>query len=480
MSLIWSYILNNDIFKGCIIVFLYSFSDDIYKVTLVDYTLEDAELFILLKRQCLHQAYYEFIYLVNTRVKGEKDYIFTKRDENGCILLHYAAQGGSTVILDTILENVSEDILQCTCIRGQNALHFAIRNDRTDMTIHLIKIYSKTFNKYDGKEKIKQSQTTDTNFTNGVFAPVHSVAWRGKLSLLQEFKNANFDISLETKSGLNILHVACLTKLSDESNKFCIHVLNNESKYIDPMKTDRSEWTIGHYASKSGRVELLKFMEKNKTLRSLITAQTMSRKTCLHIACEFANFDAVKFLVTKFASLLHCKDKLNWNALHFAAKGGSLEILKYLLENDLEIGSLTKDQKTILHVACIHKNLDISRYAVEHLSPELLNTATNTSGLLACHYLAVETKKDGTEADILEVLCNSDMNLKATCFKGLTLLEWAIDHLNINLIRAVVSVKFREKCGVDTESLKKAITRKQTQRFITILQTALNEINKKS
>lgn len=480
MSLIWSYILNNDIFKGCIIVFLYSFSDDIYKVTLVDYTLEDAELFILLKRQCLHQAYYEFIYLVNTRVKGEKDYIFTKRDENGCILLHYAAQGGSTVILDTILENVSEDILQCTCIRGQNALHFAIRNDRTDMTIHLIKIYSKTFNKNDGKEKIKQSQTTDTNFTNGVFAPVHWVAWQGKSGLLQEFKNANFDISLKTKSGLNILDVACLTKLSDESNKFCIHVLNNESKYIDPMKTDRSEWTIGHYASKSGRVELLKFMEKNKTLRSLITAQTMSRKTCLHIACEFANFDAVKFLVTKFASLLHCKDKLNWNALHFAAKGGSLEILKYLLENDLEIGSLTKDQKTILHVACIHKNLDISRYAVEHLSPELLNTATNTSGLLACHYLAVETKKDGTEADILEVLCNSDMNLKATCFKGLTLLEWAIDHLNINLIRAVVSVKFREKCGVDTESLKKAITRKQTQRIITILQTALNEINKKS
>lgn len=479
MSLIWSYILNNDIFKGCIIVFLYSFSDDIYKVTLVDYTLEDAELFILLKRQCLHQAYYEFIYLVNSRVKGEKDYIFTQRDENGCVLLHYAAHGGSTVILDTILENVSEDILQYTCIRGQNALHFAIRNNRTDMTIHLIKKYSKTLNKYDEKEKIKQSQTTDTNFTNGVFAPVHWVAWQGKSSLLQEFKDANFDISIKTRSGLNILDIACLTKLSDESNKFCIHVLNNESKYIDPMKTDISGWNLGHYASKSGRVELFKFMEKNKTLRSLITAQTMSRKTCLHIACEFANFDAVKFLVTKFASLLHCKDKLNWNALHFAAKGGSLEILKYLLENDLGIGSLTKDQKTILHVACIHKNLDISRYAVEHLSPELLNTATNTSGLLACHYLAVETKKDGSEADILEVLRNSDMNLKATCCRGLTLLEWAIDHLNINLIQAVVSVKFREKCGVDTKSLKKAITRKPDQTIILFLQTALNEMNEK-
>lgn len=471
--------MNNDIFKGCIIVFLYSFSDDIYKVTLVDYTIEDAELFILLKRQCLHQAYYEFIYLVNSRVKGEKDYIFTQRDENGCVLLHYAAHGGSTVILDTILENVSEDILHCTCIRGQNALHFAIRNNRTDMTIHLIKKYSKTLNKFDEKDKIKQSQTTDTHFTNGVFAPIHWAAWQGKSSLLQEFKNANFDISIKTRSGLNILDIACLTKLSDESNKFCINVLNNESKYIDPMKTDISGWNIGHYASKSGRVKLLEFMEKNKTLRSLITAQTMSRKTCLHIACEFENVDAVKFLVTKFASLLHCKDKLNWNALHFAAKGGSLEILKYLLENGLGIGSLTKDQKTILHVACIHKNLDISRYAVEHLSPELLNTATNTSGLLACHYLAVERKKDGSEADILEVLCTSDMNLQATCFRGLTLLEWAIDHLNINLIQAIVSVKFREKCGVSTDSLTKAMTRKTDETIKTILRKALNEMNKK-
>lgn len=472
--------LNNDLFKTMHYSLFNSFSDDIHKLTLVDYTIEDAELFILLKRQCLHQAYCEFIYLVNSRVKGKKEDIFRQRDENGCILLHYAAQGGSIAILDTILENVSEDILKFTCIRGQNALHFAIRNDRTDMTIHLIKIYSKSLNRYDEKEKIEERQTTDTRFTSGVFAPVHLVAWQGNLRLLQEFKNAKFDISIKTKNGLNILDVACLTKLSNESNNFCTYVLKNELKYIDPMKTDISGWNIGHYASKSGRVELLKFIEKNETLRSLITAQTLSLKTCLHIACEFANYEAVEFLVTKFASLLHCKDHLNWNALHFAAKGGSLKILKYLIENGLEIGCLTKDQKTILHVACIHKNLDISRYAVEHFSPKLLNTATNTSGMLASHYLAVETKKDGKEANILEVLCSSDMNLKATCHNGLTLLEWAIDHLNLDLIRAVVSVNSREKCGVDTTSLKKAKTRKQDQTIKTILLTVLNEMNEKS
>lgn len=83
---------------------MFVFSDDIYKLTLVDYTFEDAELFVLLKRYCLLQAYREFQYVVETRVDKKREYIFKQRDENGCILLHYAAQGGSTVILDIIIK----------------------------------------------------------------------------------------------------------------------------------------------------------------------------------------------------------------------------------------------------------------------------------------------------------------------------------------------------------------------------------------
>lgn len=442
------------------------FSDGIYKLTLVDYTFEDAELFILLKRQCLHQAFREFKYLVDTRVEGKKEYIFKQRDENGCILLHYAAQGGSTVILDCILNihKAPPDILHYTCIRGQNALHFAMKNNKTDMFMHLINNYKNRFE------------------SSGSFSPVHWVAWQGKVWLLDSLEKQNFDIFIKTRNGLNILDIACMTKISTESDKFCEDVLTkyNDPNKIDPMKTDLSGWNIAHYASMSGRLLILELIDKKQTLRSLITKETKWNKTCLHIACEHANVSTVQFLVAKFPTLLNCEDYLNWNALHYAAKGGSLEILEYLIENGLEIGCLTTDHKTILHVACIYKNLDICRFAAEHLSSKLLNTPTNTSGLLASHYLAVEKKEDGNEANILEILCNSDLNLEATCRNGLNLLEWAIDHLNIDLIRAVVSVKFREKCGVDTKSLKKAITRKQDQTIITILQTALNEINGKS
>lgn len=443
---------------------VFFFSDDIYKLTLVDYTFEDAELFILLKRYCLHQAFREFQYLVQTRVDIKKEYIFVQRDENGCILLHYAAQGGSTVILDFIIKKTSPDILQYTCIRGQNALHFAMRYNKTDMFMHLINTYKNQFQ------------------SSGPFSPVHWVAWQGKVWMLDSLEKQDFDIFIKTKNGLNILDIACMTKISTESNKFCEDVLTkyNDPNKIDPMKTDLSGWNIAHYASMSGRLLILELIDKKQTLRSLITKETKWNKTYLHIACEHANVSTVKFLVAKFSTLLHCEDYLSWNALHYAAKGGSLEIFEYLIENGLEIGCLTKDHKTILHVACIYKHLDICRFAAEHLSSKLLNTPTNTGGLLASHYLAVEKKEDGNEANILEILCNSNLNLKATCRNGLNLLEWAIDHLNIDLIRAVVSAKFREKCGVDTERLKKAITRKQDQTIITMLQTALNEINEKS
>lgn len=84
---------------------------------------------------------------------------------------------------------------------------------------------------------------------------------------------------------------------------------------------------------------------------------------------------------------------------------------------------------------------------------EFLNIVINISGLLVCYYLVVEIKKDGKEVYILEVFCNSDMNFKVICCSGFILLEWVIDYLNIYLIEVVVSVKFREKCGVDIESL---------------------------
>lgn len=86
-------------------------------------------------------------------------------------------------------------------------------------------------------------------------------------------------------------------------------------------------------------------------------------------------------------------DDLGWNAIHYAAKGGNSIILKELIKKEMDIGCLTTDGKTILHIAYIHKHLEIRKYAVKHLPTNLLNAQTNNNGLTAGHYLAVEKKR---------------------------------------------------------------------------------------
>lgn len=443
---------------------------------LVDYSIEDAELFQLLKRQCLHKAFPEFKYLVDTRIKDKREDIFLKHDEDGCKLLHYAAQGGCILILDEILR-VSKiklaNIHKHTCIRGQNALHFAVKYNKTDMAIHLFK-KSPSLNKYKQRNNSVQA-----------FAPVHWVAWHCNIFLLDQLKKEGVDIWIQTKNGLNVLDIACISTFSEESSKFCLHLLENEN-ISKLQKDDFSGWNIAHYASRSNNVDLLKLIEKKEKIeikdenkRSLITKKTNTSKTCLHIACEFAKYEAVEYILTKFKAVLNFVDDLGWNALHYAAKGGDVIILEELIKHRMDIGCLTTDGKTILHIACIHKHPEICEYAVKHLPKNRLNAKTKNNGLTAAHYLAVEKKEEGSETKILKILCKSDnMNLSATCKKGLNQLEWAIDHLNIELIRGIVSAKYREKCEVSRKSILKAIERKENldKEILNILKGASEEM----
>lgn len=59
----------------------------------------------------------------------------------------------------------------------------------------------------------------------------------------------------------------------------------------------------------------------------------------------------------------------------------------------MDIGCLTTDGKTILHIACINKHPEICEYAVKHPHKKNLNAQTNNNGLTAAHYLAVEKKR---------------------------------------------------------------------------------------
>lgn len=447
-------------------------TSQLYEMILTGYTTEDAELFRLIKQKCIIGSHIGFKYLVESRVKpNNKMDIFKQCDENGCLLLHFAAQGGSIVILDDIIEYGSKELLRYKCIRGQHALEFAIKFKHFDMTEHIIdKLSDENTQKANttGKgprsdcEAVKgnlgQATQNDCQHDLGEFAPVYWVSWIGNKQLLHILKTNGFDISTTTKTGLNALHIACISEKLKEDITFCEQILLNESNKIDPESTDLSGWNVCHFASMSNFM-VLKYIEKDKKLRNLIMKKTKSDKTCLHIACEYAQRDTVKLIVTQFTQLIQCKDNQGWNALHFAAKGGNLDILEYLLKQKLDLGSLTTDCKTILHIACLGKNTDICRYAVKHFSKELLDVQTSEHKLTAVHYLGVQKKEpsDGSEEEILNIFCNSEMNLTLLSCKGLTVLDRAIDHLDTDVIRCMVKEEYRDKFGITKSTLSQYI-----------------------
>lgn len=455
--------------------------DNIYKLTSVDYTIEDGQLFQLLKRQCLHGVLSGFKYLVDTRVyPKKKEYIFKQRDENGCILLHYAACGGNIIILNEILKIASDKVLEYKCIRGQHALHFAIRYKQKDMTDHLIQKYSLLWTTIE--ENMHATNSNTFNYDINMFekfAIVHWVAWLGDVRLLASLKQNNFDISLKTRNGLNILDLACMKKETDASEgefEFCKHLLDNEAENIDPSKTDVSGWTIAHYASLSN-IGLLKHIADDKKLSYLIMEKTNSLKTCLHIACEFAKHETVKFIAKKFETLLQVEDELGWNALHFAAKGGNLDTLRYLLsKNCMKIDCRTKDGKTLLHIACIFKQTSICEFVVSEFSEELLNAKTDKYHLTAAHYLGVEKTEDESETKIFEILAGSEMKLSAKSSKGLSVLDFAIDHLSRKLVTCMVKTKYREKLGLNPTILARCKENTNDDEIKRILQTAIDDI----
>lgn len=108
-------------------------------------------------------------------------------------------------------------------------------------------------------------------------------------------------------------------------------------------------------------------MVGNKDLFNLFMVfrleKTRRKKTVLHICCEYGNKDLCDEIIKTCRSILHDVDDEEWNALHYAAKGGNLKFYK-IIEKSLpgSLCALTFDRKTVLHIASINNSVDICHY----------------------------------------------------------------------------------------------------------------------
>lgn len=427
--------------------------------------LDNIHLSMLLRRHCRDGAFINFKYLLAKRISEKEDVnlkqILISHDKNGYTLLHCAAVGGSVDIFEAIIKSGDQIKVDETTNDGLTVLHIACKNKHLYLCRFLV--FENNF------KELLLHKTSNTGWN-----AAHYAAAVGSLEILNLLEDHGLDITVATDNKLNILDIACLHNQAD----LCKVLLNRDDLCLSLDKSDENGWTIAHIAAMVGNKDIFDcLIEKNVN----IEVKTKQQKTVLHISCEYGNYDICKKILQDYNTIVNAKDEGDWNALHYAAKGGNLKLYKKVeifFKNRARLCEITRDERTVLHIACINKSVKICKYICSEKSYEgIINSKGEFKDWTAAHYVAVEIKQDGSEEKLIRMLVKSGIDLQAVTTDKLTVLGVACEHRNRNLINFLIK-NHNELLGVEIEFLRDAAKASNDKNIETQITKALENRKK--
>ena len=325
-----------------------------------------------------------------------------------------------------MLEHCIKRTIDDTDYFGHTILHIACKKGQYDLCKYILS--------NDNYCKRLLTKTTHDGWN-----AAHFTAASGNFELFQLLHaKKKLDMESVTENGLNILHIACI----HNKTSFCKSLINmNKTLNLPLAKKDLGGWNIAHFAAKVGNKEIFYSLIKEE----YATQKTFHGKTVLHICCEYGHYDLCELILKcppLMGKILYERDDEGWIAFHSAAKGGNLKVFK-MIEEALKFSEPlecfrkeTLSLETVLHICCIHKNVEICRYICNKLksTPDFFEKVT-TNNWTAAHYVAVEIKQDGSEEELIRILEEAGVDLKSLSRQGKTVFKVAVEHRNDNLIK---------------------------------------------
>ena len=278
------------------------------------------------------------------------------RNATGRTPLMNAALNGNVQAVESLMKSGADPSLMDNI--GWNTLHYAARGGNTDIIslihAHLPNIESKTSKGH---------------------TPLMVAACYGELHAVKQFLEKGASVAYENNRGWNTLHIVAEGGDTDVISLIHTHLPNVESKtgegltplmvaaftgklhavkwFLEKGATVASEcnkgWNTFHYAAQGGDTDIISLIHAHLPN---IESKTGEGHTPLMVAAFYGKLHAVKWFLEKGATVA-CEDKIGWNTLHCAAKGGDPDTIDLILTHLPDIESKTADGQTPLIIAVL-------------------------------------------------------------------------------------------------------------------------------
>ena len=127
-------------------------------------------------------------------------------------------------------------------------------------------------------------------------------------------------------------------------------------------------------------------------------------QTTLHMALMTGKIELAFYIMKHYPALIHMTGQYDRSSLHFAAEGGSVTLLRHLIEIGLDTQYVDEDGCTILQIACLFGQDDAVMYLTQH--HKYLLHIKNKNGRTALHCAS-----EGGNVDIFKHLVNAGLDV---------------------------------------------------------------------
>ncbi|XP_062578831.1 serine/threonine-protein phosphatase 6 regulatory ankyrin repeat subunit B-like [Saccostrea cucullata] len=310
-------------------------------------------------------------------------------DKSSETVLHDAAREGNVQIVKLLIEKKMD--INAVQGGGETILHQCCRSGKMEMCEYLV-------NHFPDLLEIRD---------NDGWTVLHSACYGGSVEIVSFLIEKGMDFNAMSNDTKSILHRACI------NGKFeiCEYLVENYPHLLDVK--DKSSETVLHDAAWGGNVQIVKLLIEKKM--DIYSVQG-DGETILHQCSRSGKMEMCEYLVNHIPDLLEIRDNDGWTALQSACRGGSVEIVFFLIEKGMDINILSNNGRSILHIACLNGKFEVCEYLVENY-PHLLDVKDKFSETV------LHDAAWGGNVQIVKLLIEKKMDINALQGDGETILH---------------------------------------------------------